>query len=166
MTPSRIADIFANKIAVGERATVEGWIRTRRDSKAGLSFIQVHDGSAFASLQIVAPAALANYQHEILHLTAGCAIRATGTLAVWSEPYVHTRIPKLFNLRADPYERADITSNTYWDWYLDHAFIMLPASEIVGNFLATFKEFPPSQRAASFTIDKAMESLKAGISAR
>jgi len=92
--------------------------------------------------------------------------RAAGTLAVWSEPYVHTRIPKLFNLRADPYERADITSNTYWDWYLDHAFIMLPASEIVGNFLATFKEFPPSQRAASFTIDQAMESLKAGRSAR
>ncbi len=92
--------------------------------------------------------------------------RAAGTLAVWSEPYVHTRIPKLFNLRADPYERADITSNTYWDWYLDHAFIMLPASEIVGNFLATFKEFPPSQRAASFTIDQAMESLKRGMSAR
>jgi arylsulfatase A-like enzyme len=92
--------------------------------------------------------------------------RAQGTLAVWSEPYVRTRIPALFNLRADPYERADITSNTYWDWYLNHAYLMLPASEYVGNFLATFKEFPPSQRAASFTIDQAMDAMKAGISAR
>jgi arylsulfatase A-like enzyme len=92
--------------------------------------------------------------------------RAQGTLAVWSEPYVHTRIPTLFNLRADPYERADITSNTYWDWYLNHSYLMLPASEYVARFLATFKEFPPSQRAASFTIDQAMDSLKAAASAR
>jgi arylsulfatase len=91
--------------------------------------------------------------------------RAQGTLAVWSEPYVRTRIPTLFNLRADPYERADITSNTYWDWYLNHSYLMLPAAEYVGKFLATFKEFPPSQRAASFTVDQAMESLKAGMSA-
>jgi arylsulfatase A-like enzyme len=91
--------------------------------------------------------------------------RATGTLAVWSEPYVFTRIPKLFNLRADPYERADITSNTYWDWYLNHAFLMLPASAYVSRFLGTFKEFPPSQRAATFTVDQALESMKAAMSA-
>jgi len=92
--------------------------------------------------------------------------RAPGTLAVWAEPYVRTRIPKLFNLRSDPYERADVTSNTYWDWYMDHTYLMLPVSEYVGAFLTTFKEFPPSQRAASFTIDQAMESLKGAAAAR
>ena len=57
------------------------------------------------------------------------------------------RVPKLFNLRTDPYERADITSNTYYDWLLDHAFVFVPAQAVVGKFLATFKEFPPSQKA-------------------
>jgi arylsulfatase A-like enzyme len=88
--------------------------------------------------------------------------RARGTLAVWAEPFVHTRIPKLFNLRSDPYERADVTSNTYWDWYMDHVYLLLPASVYVAQFLETFKEFPPSQRAASFTIDQAMEAMRAG----
>ncbi len=86
--------------------------------------------------------------------------RMPGTLAVWSEPFVKTRIPLLFNLRMDPYERANITSNTYWDWYLDHAFLMLPAQEYVGNFLKTFKDFPPRQKPASFTIDQVMEMLR------
>jgi arylsulfatase len=71
------------------------------------------------------------------------------------------RIPKLFNLRTDPYERADITSNTYYDWFLDHAFMMVPAQAYVGKFLGTFKEYPPRQKAASFTIDKAIEQLGA-----
>jgi arylsulfatase len=85
--------------------------------------------------------------------------RAPGTMLVWSEPYVKTRLPWLFNLRTDPYERASITSNTYWDWYLDHAFLLIPAQAYVGKFLATFKEFPPRQKAASFTIDQVMEKL-------
>jgi len=80
-------------------------------------------------------------------------------MLVWSEPYVKTRLPWLFNLRTDPYERASITSNTYWDWYLDHAFLLIPAQAYVGKFLATFKEFPPRQKAASFTIDQVMEQL-------
>ncbi len=87
--------------------------------------------------------------------------RATGTFKVWSEPYTALRIPKLFNLRTDPYERADITSNTYYDWFLDHAFMMVPAQAYVGKFLGTFKEYPPRQKAASFTIDKAIEQLGA-----
>jgi arylsulfatase len=87
--------------------------------------------------------------------------RAPGTLRVWSEPYTALRIPKLFNLRTDPYERADITSNTYYDWFLDHAFMMVPAQAYVGKFLGTFKEYPPRQKAASFTIDKAIEQLGA-----
>jgi arylsulfatase len=92
--------------------------------------------------------------------------RMRGTLAIWGEPFVHTRIPKLFNLRADPYERADVTSNTYWDWYMNHVYLLLPASNFVGKFLATFKEFPPSQRAPSFTIDQVMESMKAAAAGR
>ena len=80
-------------------------------------------------------------------------------MLVWGEPYVQTRIPWLFNLRTDPYERASITSNTYWDWWLDHAFLLVPAQAYVGKFLATFKEFPPRQKAASFTVDQVMEKL-------
>ncbi len=87
--------------------------------------------------------------------------RTPGTLAIWGEPFVKTRIPWLFNLRMDPYERASITSNTYWDWYIDHAFLLLPAQGYVGKFLETFKEFPPRQKAASFTIDQVMEMLQA-----
>ena len=80
-------------------------------------------------------------------------------MLVWGEPYVKTRIPWLFNLRTDPYERASVTSNTYWDWYLDHAFLLIPAQAYVGKFLQTFKEFPPRQKAASFTVDQVMEQL-------
>jgi len=88
--------------------------------------------------------------------------RMLGTLAIWSEPYVHPRVPKLFNLRMDPYERADITSNTYYDWVLDHIFLFVPAQHYVGQFLATFKEYPPRQKAASFTIDRVLEKLQQG----
>src|SRR5262252_4701342 len=85
--------------------------------------------------------------------------RATGTLRVWQEPFVSLRFPKLFNLRTDPYERAEITSNTYWDWVMDHIFLFVPAQQIVSQFLATFKEFPPRQKAASFTVDQVLEQL-------
>jgi len=83
--------------------------------------------------------------------------RAEGTMLVWSEPYVMTRIPWLYNLRTDPYERASITSNTYWDWWLEHAFLLVPAQGYVAQFLSSFQEFPPRQKAASFTIDQGME---------
>jgi len=85
--------------------------------------------------------------------------RATGTLAVWFDPYTRLRAPKIFNLRMDPYERADITSNTYWDWLIDHSFMIGPAVGYVANFLATFKEFPPRAKAGTFTIDKVMEQM-------
>ena len=77
----RVVDILAGRTAVGARATVQGWIRTRRDSKAGLSFLHVHYWSCFDALQVVAPASLGNYNEEILHLTAGCAVTVTGTVA-------------------------------------------------------------------------------------
>jgi arylsulfatase A-like enzyme len=90
--------------------------------------------------------------------------RAAGTLKIWSEPFTTLRIPKIFNLRLDPYERADITSNTYYDWLLDHAFTLVPAQAHVGQFLATFKEFPPRQKAASFNLDRVMEQLQTPVS--
>jgi arylsulfatase A-like enzyme len=90
--------------------------------------------------------------------------RTRGTMAVWAEPFVALRLPKLFNLRTDPYERADITSNTYWDWVFHNGIIVLTASHLVGEFLKTFKDFPPRQKAASFTIDQAMEKMEAAMS--
>jgi arylsulfatase len=89
--------------------------------------------------------------------------RVIGTLRIWAEPFIPLRVPKMFNLRTDPYERADQTSNTYYDWLIDHAFLVIPAQGIVGEFLATFREFPPRQKAASFTIDQVMEKLLQGI---
>ncbi|MBE9138190.1 arylsulfatase [Nodosilinea sp. LEGE 07088] len=86
--------------------------------------------------------------------------REAGTLALWGEPFVATRIPWLYNLRTDPYEKATITANTYWDWYLDHVYLLLPAQKFVGQFLETFKAYPPRQKAASFTIDDALEMLQ------
>jgi arylsulfatase len=88
--------------------------------------------------------------------------RVEGGFRIWSEPFVTLRCPKLFNLRTDPYERADITSNTYYDWFFDHAYLLVPAQEIVGKFLATFKEFPPSQEAGSFSLKLVMEKLAEG----
>jgi len=86
--------------------------------------------------------------------------RAQGTMLVWGEPFEKTRIPWLYNLRTDPYERASITSNSYWDWYLDHIFLLTPAQKHVAQYLATFKEFPPRQKAASFSIDQVLEQLQ------
>ncbi len=88
--------------------------------------------------------------------------RVAGTLRIWAEPFVSLRVPKIFNLRTDPYELADITSNTYYDWLIDHVFLLVPAQTHVGEFLMTFKEFPPRQKAASFSIDQVMEKLTEG----
>jgi len=90
--------------------------------------------------------------------------RTPGTLKIWADPFVALRVPKLFNLRTDPYERADITSNTYYDWLLKRDYIALAAQPIVAQFLATFKEFPPRQKAASFTIDQVMEKMSESMS--
>ncbi|KAI8464912.1 MAG: putative sulfatase [Monoraphidium minutum] len=89
--------------------------------------------------------------------------RAAGTLRVWAEPYTELRVPKIFNLRLDPYERADQTSNTYYDWLIDHAWVLVPAQAFVAKMMATLVEFPPRQKAASFTIDQMLEKLQAGM---
>jgi arylsulfatase len=86
--------------------------------------------------------------------------RVQGTLQIWAEPFVALRVPKLFNLRLDPFERADVTSNSYYDWILVNAYVVLAATAVVTEFLATFQEFPPRQKAASFTIDQVVEKLE------
>ena len=85
--------------------------------------------------------------------------RCHGTLQVWAEPFTPLRVPKLFNLRTDPYEFADVTSNSYWDWLINNGILALTGSAIVGKFLETFKEFPPVQKPNTFTIDQAMAKM-------
>jgi arylsulfatase len=92
--------------------------------------------------------------------------RERGTLQIWAEPFTKLRLPKMFNLRTDPYERADVTSNTYWDWLLDHAYLLVPAQAYVANYMATFKDFPPRQKAAAFNVERIMEQLQNGATSR
>ena len=89
--------------------------------------------------------------------------RVQGTMRIWAEPFVALRVPKLFNLRTDPFERADVTSNTYYDWLVNNVYLVLAATALVTQFLATFEEFPPRQKAASFTIDQVVEKLEAAL---
>ena len=90
--------------------------------------------------------------------------RVQGTLQVWAEPFVPLRVPLLFNLRTDPFERATITSNTYYDWLFDNDYLVFASQFIMSDFLATFREFPPRQRAATFSIDQAVEKLQSFLS--
>jgi len=80
MTSLACADILAGRAPADAPITVKGWVRTRRDSKAGISFVHVSDGSSFHPVQVVAPSTLDNYEREVLHLTAGCAVEATGRI--------------------------------------------------------------------------------------
>ncbi|MGA7277082.1 MAG: arylsulfatase [Desulfocapsaceae bacterium] len=89
--------------------------------------------------------------------------RCVGTVMIWAEPLTFLRIPKFFNLRTDPFERADITSNTYWDWMIDRAYMMYGAQFIVKNFLDTFAEFPPRMKAASFGIDQILAKMEQAL---
>jgi arylsulfatase len=89
--------------------------------------------------------------------------RAAGTLQVWAEPFTELRVPKIFNLRTDPFERADITSNTYYDWLIDRAYLMVPAQAFVMRMAQSLMEFPPRQESASFTVGKMLEKLKVGL---
>ncbi len=86
--------------------------------------------------------------------------RVEGTLQAWAEPFVPLRLPLLFNLRRDPYERAQKTSNTYYDWLLDRVYLLLPASAYVEKFMATFKEYPPRMKPGSFTLGDAVEKIQ------
>ena len=81
------------------------------------------------------------------------------TFRAWMEPLTPLRVPLIFNLRRDPFERSQLTSNTYYDWLMDRAYLLVPAQAYVARFLETFKEYPPRQEAASFSLDKVMEKL-------
>jgi len=86
--------------------------------------------------------------------------RTQGTLRIWAEPFTALRVPKIFNLRTDPFERADITSNTYYDWLISHVYLLVPAQAYIGEFLQTFREYPQRQKAASFNLDDVLRSLQ------
>jgi arylsulfatase len=89
-----------------------------------------------------------------------------GTLYLWMYPFTTLRCPKIFNLRTDPFEYADITSNTYYDFMLKHEFMLAPAQSLVGDFLKTFVDFPPRQSAASFSLDQVLEKLQTGVGSK
>jgi arylsulfatase len=112
------------------------------------SFIYINDDQQVTALRY------ANWKIVFLEQ------RWPGTLRVWAEPFTVLRTPKLFNLRTDPYERADITSNTYYEWFMRRAYVMMGAQAYVGQFLESFKEFPQRQKAASFNLDEVMEQMK------
>jgi arylsulfatase len=87
--------------------------------------------------------------------------RAEGTLRIWMEPFTVLRTPKAFNLRTDPFERADVTSNTYYDWYMNKGYRMFAAQAVVAKYMETFRELPPRQKAGSFTVEQASEKMAA-----
>jgi arylsulfatase len=93
--------------------------------------------------------------------------RTPGTLQVWQDPFVRLRMPKIFNLRTDPYEFAPVTSNSYYDWFFYNAYFIYVAQTVAAKFAETFKEFPALQKPNTFTIDdalKAMVEAPAGMS--
>jgi arylsulfatase len=81
-------------------------------------------------------------------------------LALWLEPFVELRAPKIVNLRRDPFERALTDSNTYWDWFMDRIYLVIPAQGVVAEAIAELKEFPPRQKPASFNLDRVLEKLR------
>ena len=81
-------------------------------------------------------------------------------MELWAEPFTNLRVPKIFNLRTDPFERADMTSNTYWDWMIGHSYMLVPAQAFVGEFLQTFREFPQRQKAASFNLNEVLRKMQ------
>jgi hypothetical protein len=82
------------------------------------------------------------------------------TMQLWAEPFVDLRVPKIFNLRRDPFERADENSNVYWDWVLDHIFALYPAQALAAEQLQSFLEFPPRQEPAAFNLDNVLEKMQ------
>ena len=82
------------------------------------------------------------------------------TCMVWAEPFVHLRIPKIFHLRRDPFERADENSNAYWDWMFDKTHVLYAVQGLIAQQIQDFKDFPPRQKPASFNLDLIMESVQ------
>ena len=82
-------------------------------------------------------------------------------LACWMEPFVKLRVPKMFHLRRDPFERADENSNTYYDWMISHAYIVYLMQGLVAGQIENFVKFPPRQKPAAFNLDQVMRDLEA-----
>ena len=92
-----------------------------------------------------------------------CSSKTAGeAFGVWREPFVELRVPLLFNLRRDPFERAQHNSNTYNDWFLDRPFVIVPLQMLAGQFLMSMKDYPPSQTAGSFNLEKIQKQIEAG----
>jgi len=89
--------------------------------------------------------------------------RCYGTLRIWAEPFIQLRVPLIFNLRTDPYEQAPLTSNTYYDWLLDHAFLAIPCQAFVFQMMQSLIEFPPRQKPASFSLEEVLDKLTTGM---
>jgi arylsulfatase len=92
-----------------------------------------------------------------------CEQRLPGGMQVWANPFTCLRVPKMFNLRMDPYERADIVSDQYYDWFVQNAYVMQYAQYKVAPFIKSLKDYPPSQRVGTFSLDQAMEALQRSI---
>ena len=88
------------------------------------------------------------------------------TFQIWREPFTELRIPLLFNLRRDPFEKAQHNSNTYHDWFLDRAYVLVPMQQIAGKFLQTLAEYPPSQTPGSFNLEKIQEQIENAASGK
>jgi arylsulfatase len=128
-----------------------GYISGESDESARQHFFYVSDDGDLTALRYD------NWKFMFLEQ------RAPGTLMVWIDPYIELRTPKIYNLRTDPYERADITSNSYYDWMISHAYLLIPAQQYVAQMVQSLVEFPPRQEPASFSIDKVMAKLQAGM---
>jgi arylsulfatase len=87
-------------------------------------------------------------------------------LMCWLEPFVHLRAPKIFNLRRDPFERADENSNTYFDWYISHAYIIYAMQAVVAKEIENYEKFPPRQKPASFNLDAVLRELQEASSSK
>jgi arylsulfatase len=89
--------------------------------------------------------------------------RIEGTLRIWAEPFVELRVPKIFNLRTDPYERADITSNTYYDWLIDRVFLLIPLQAFVAQMAQSLVAFPTRQEPAAFNLSHILEKVQSSV---
>ena len=110
--------------------------------------------SSFTGPMTVTSPAFAYDQYKVVFME-----QPAHGLEVWMQPLVPLRAPKIFNLRSDPFERAEHEAGAYDKWFVEHVFVFVPAQTIVGQHLATFQEFPPRQKPGSFSVDQDMDLM-------
>src|SRR5206468_11420211 len=128
------------------------YLTGQQDKSARTEFFYFNDDGEFVAMR----------QGDIKFVF--CEQRAPGNLTIWANPFTCLRVPKMFHLRMDPYERADITSDQYYDWLAKNAYLAQFAQTKAASFLRTFKDYPPRQRPASFSVDQMMEKLEQATS--